>query len=96
MARLFIRHKPVECAVQPGLRAPHVFIVRRLVLTDHNINMDKYLLDCAYVCFTHEGVVWAARSFHAVNDSSLVRVLCVKLEDQECVQQMLLTDMILN
>lgn len=96
MARLFIRHKPVDCTVQPGVRAPHVFIVRRLVLSEHGIHLDEYLLGCVYVCIVHEGVVWAARSFHSHQDTSLVRVLCSKLEDQQCVQEMLLADMILN
>lgn len=96
MARLFIRHQPVDCNVQPGVRAPHVFVMRRSVLTDHGLSMDAYLLDCAYVCFVHEGIVWAARSFHAVSDSALVRVLCSPMDDQQCVQEMLLADMILS
>ena len=96
MPRLFIRHKPVDCTVQPGIRAPHVFVMRRSALTDNGLSMDSYIHDCVYVCIVHEGIVWAARSFHGHNDTSLVRVLCVPLEDQSCVQQMLLTDMILS
>jgi hypothetical protein len=96
MARLFIRHEPVDCHVQPGLRAPHVFVVRRLSLTNNGISLDSYLNDCVYVCIVHEGVVWAARSLHSHEDTSLVRILCSKLEDQPCVQQMLLADMLLN
>lgn len=96
MARLFIRHKPVECTVNVGLSNKHLFLVRRDVLAAGGIHMDAYLLDCAYVCIAHEGVIYAARSFSANYDSSIVRVQCVPLEDQPCVQQMLLTDMILN
>lgn len=96
MARLFIRHKPVNCTVQPGLRAPHVFVMRRAVFVDHGLSLDSYILDCVYVCFVHEGTVWAARSFHSHNDTSLVRVLCSPMEDQPCVQEMLLADLILN
>lgn len=96
MARLFIRHKPVDCTVAEGLNAPHVFIVRRTSLTDNGISLDAYLLDAAYVCFANSGVIWAARSFYSHPDSALVRVSCVKMDDQPCVQQMLLADMILS
>lgn len=96
MARLFYKHEPVECYVQPGVRAPHVFIVTRKTIQLLDINLDEYLSGCVYVCIVHDGVVWAARSFHSHQDTSLVRVLCSKMEDQPCVQEMLLADMILN
>ena len=95
MPRLFIRHEPVDCTVTEGLRAPHIFIVRRRVLVGHGITLDN-TLDLSYVCFAHNGDVWAARTVYTHPDNSLVRVLCVKMDDQPCVQQMLLTDMILD
>lgn len=96
MARLFIRHQPVICTVQQGKSSPHLFLVRRDVLIEHGIRPDAYLLDCVYVCIAHEGQIWAARSISARNDSSIVRVQCVLMEDQPCVQEMLLADMILS
>ncbi|AXC36496.1 hypothetical protein HOT57_gp52 [Pseudomonas phage phCDa] len=96
MARLFIRHQPVMCTVQQGKTSNHVFLVRRDVLTAHGIRLDSYLLDCAYVCVAHDGQIWAARNLWARPDSLIVRLQCVLMEDQPCVQQMLLADMILN
>jgi hypothetical protein len=96
MARLFIRHKPVDCNVQMGKSSENMFLMRRDVLTAHGISLDAYSIDCAYVCVAHEGKIWAVRSFGAHPESSIVRVQCVPLDDQPCVQQMLLTGMILN
>lgn len=96
MPRLFIRHKPVDCTVTVGASSPHMFLVRRDVLADHRIRLDAYLLDCAYICIAHDGHIWAARSFGAHPESSIVRIQCVKMEDQPCVQEMLLADLILN
>lgn len=96
MARLFIRHKPVDCTVQVALSSPHLFLVRRDILTYYGIRLDAYLLDCAYVCIAHDGKIWAARSFGAHPESSIVRIQCVPMDDQPCVQEMLLADMILN
>ena len=96
MARLFIKHQPIDCAVQLGFKAPHVFMVRRKVLTDAGMKMDEYLQFCKYICFVHESAAWAALSMHGHHDTKLVRVLCAKMEDQPCVQEMLLADMILS
>lgn len=96
MPRLFIRHKPVDCTVNVGVSGPHLFLVRRDVLAANGIRLDAYLLDCTYVCVAHDGQIWAARSFGAHPESSIVRLQCVKMEDQPCVQEMLLTDMILS
>lgn len=96
MARLFIRHQPVDCTVQIGKSNKNLFLVRRSALTDNGIRTDAYLLDCVYVCVAHEGQIYAARSLAVTRDSSIVRIQCVPLEDQPCVQEMLLADMILN
>lgn len=96
MARLFIRHKPVDCNVSPGLNTPGRFMLRRSVLIEHGIRLDAYLTDCAYVCFADKGEIWAASSFYSNTDTELVRVVCVRMEDQSCVQEMLLADMILS
>jgi len=95
MARLFIRHKPVDCTVTSGF-TPGRFTVLKQVLVDAGIDLDPYSYDLVYVCIAHNRDIWAARSFWIHADSALVQVRAVVLEDQPCVQEMLLADMILN
>ena len=96
MPRLSMRHEPVDCTVNVGASSPHLFLVRRDVLAANGIRLDAYLLDCTYICVAHDGQIWAARSFGAHPESSIVRVQCVKMVDQPWVQQMLLADMIID
>lgn len=95
MARLFIRHKPVGETVTAGLTQNH-FTVRRTTLEKYGISTFNNDMDFTYVCVVHEGTCWAARGFFVHGSGTLVRIQCVNLEDQPCVQQMLLADMILN
>jgi hypothetical protein len=95
MARLFIRHEPVACTVTHGL-SQGKFTVRRQVLQDAGIDVTSYSTDFVYVCIVYKGVVWAGRRFWLHSGGSLVQITAAPMEDQPCVQQMLLADMILN
>lgn len=95
MARLFIRHKPVECNVTSGL-TPGKFTVRKQVLLDAGLSLDKFDYDYVYVCIAHNNQIWAGRSFWLHGSAVFVQITAVLLEDQQCVQEMLLADMILN
>lgn len=95
MARLFIKHQPVECEVSVGHRQGS-FNIKKQILVDANLTLLPNTLDVAYVCVVHEASVWAARNFMIHNSSTMVQLTCVKMEDQPCVQEMLLADMILN
>lgn len=95
MARLFIRHKPVECDVTVGISWTD----------DNDWNMRKefmldakhiHMLDLCYVCFVHDGHCWAARSKRYFSRGLRTAIVCVPFNDDPSGQQMILTDMILN
>ena len=94
MPRLFIRHEPVDCTVTSGFTSGR-FTVRKKELTNRGISLDKFDYDYVYGCIAHEGKIWAARSFWIHASGLLVQITSVELEDQPCVQEMLLADMIL-
>lgn len=95
MARLFIRHKPVEETVTHGLTENH-FTVRRTTLGKYKISTFNNDLDFVYVCIVHNSLCWAARGFHVHGSGTLVRITCEPFNDDPSGQEMILADMILN
>jgi hypothetical protein len=95
MARLFIRHKPVECKVDPSVDGES-FYVHRDVLNEHGLQIDgPNNMSVAYVCFVSAGNCWAARSFRRMGNKE-IRVGCVPFSNDPSGQEMILADMILN
>jgi hypothetical protein len=94
MARLFIRHQPIDCEVDPSVE-DGVFYVHRSVLYDHGILITRYSHMYAYICFAHEGKCWAARASKEMGNKQ-VRLECAPFDDDPSAQEMILADMILN
>lgn len=94
MARLFIRHKPVESDILPGFEENR-FIMRAEFLPANGISLDNADMDFVYVCIVHNGKCWAARQFIFNDSSVLARIVCVPFNDDPSGQEMLLADMIL-
>lgn len=95
MARLFIRHKPVECEVDEGIN-DEIFYLDEQVLADHRLSTrGPNNTDVSYVCFIRDGNCWAARSFRIMGNKQL-RVECVPFNDDPSGQEMILADMILS
>ena len=94
MARLFIRHKPVECEVDPSVDEG-VFYVHRQILYDHGILIAKFSHMYVYICFAHAGKCWAARSSGEMGNKQ-VRFTCIPFDHDPSGQEMILADMILS
>lgn len=94
MARLFIRHEPIDCEVESSV-LEEVFFVRKEELTSRGLTIVKYGLHTAYVCFVNNGKCWAARSFKIMGNKQ-VRVSCVPFNDDPSGRLMLMKDMLLN
>lgn len=96
MARLFIRHKPIEYDVEESAMESR-FYVSREILQEHGISYQfgGNNLDLAYVCFVHNGKCWAARFLQLMGNKQ-VRIECVPFNDDPSGQEMILADMILN
>jgi hypothetical protein len=95
MARLFIRHKPVDCVVESSVNN-NVFYLDRHVLFDHKLQVySPNNCDVTYVCIVSDGQCWDARSFNVMGNKQ-VRVNCIPFNEDPCGQQMILADMILN
>lgn len=96
MARLFIRHQPVGCEVEESVLGNRFYVYPH-ILEEHGLYLQYGPIntDVAYVCVVASGKCWAARHFIAMGNKQ-IRIDCVLLEDQPCVQKMLLADMILN
>lgn len=95
MARLFIRHEPVDVPVTQGFAAGN-FNMRAEHLPTHGISLDNADMDFVYVCVVHNGHCWACRNFHIHGSTLLVRLECVPFDDDPSGQEMILADMILN
>lgn len=89
MARMFIKHEPI------ALRNAPVMLGRKDGHMQFNVDGDHYD-NPVYVCFVHKGICYAAQERKFFSNGTRVAYFCVPLEDQPCVQQMLLIDMILN
>lgn len=89
MARLFVKHQPVEA---PALR------IRTTGYLDAFQVPRSYVkgIECQYVCFTERGVCFAARAMERSKSGQLITFYCKPMEDQPYVQEMLLADLILN
>lgn len=96
MARLFIKHQPVEFDVDEGV-VDEVYYISREILQEHRISYQSRYnnTDVAYVCFVRNGKCWAARNFSVMGNKQ-VRVECVPFNNDPLSEQMLLADLILN
>lgn len=89
MARLFIKHEPVDADVVRVITSGYLDAFR--VLRSHVKG-----IECQYICFVENGVCFAAHSMDRTNANQLIVFYCKPMKDQTCVQQMLLADMILS
>lgn len=94
MPRLFIRHKPIEHAVEDSVVSSR-FYVSREILQEHGIEYMQHDYDATYVCIVNAGECWAARYFQVMGNKQ-VRIDCVPFSDNQCGKEMILADMILN
>lgn len=96
MARLFIRHQPVDCVVDASI-TPNVFYLPRHTFDRYGLSAEegRNNTDVTYVCVVHEGKCYAARSISIMGNKEQ-RIYCVPFDDDPSAQQMVLTDMILN
>lgn len=96
MARLFIRHKPVENPVDASALSAGSFHMALNAITDAGLSYLNNDMDFVYVCIVDKGKCWAARAFHVHASATRVRVDCVPFDEDPSGQQMILADMILN
>lgn len=102
MARLFIRHEPVDCHVikpEPAFKPTEwSFKVNVYYLTAAGLNLSPFSNDLHYVCFVHEGKCWAARSVYTFGfaGQEIACFRCVPFNDDPSGQKMILADMILG
>lgn len=95
MARLFIRHKPVECEVEESVQ-DEVFYLPKYSLDDYEIYPGApNNLGAIYVCIVNNGNCYAARNITVMGNKQ-IRIGCVLFNDDPSGQEMILADMILN
>lgn len=87
MARLFIKHKPVDVQVLPSSMTKFTFYLNGKTYAE---------IDTCYVCFVHLGNCWAARRSHYSVMTKQTSFTCVPFNDDPSGQEMILADMILN
>lgn len=90
MVRLFIKHEPVD-AYPIKLNFPTGGTVAFQVLRPAVKGVE-----CQYICFVFNGICYAAKSMERSRAGGVITFYCKPMEDQPCVQQMLLADMILS
>lgn len=95
MARLFIRHKPVDTPITEGY-APGIFTTKAEYLPALGISLVNADMDFTYVCVVHNGRCWAARNFHIHTNGAMLRINCVPFDHDPSGREMVLADMILN
>ena len=96
MARMFYNHKPQDIGVERTVNHENVFWVSKSCLQNAGIDTNRLADVCAYVCVASEGHIWAALSMYVTAGGLNVIMKTIKMEDQPCVQEMLLADLILN
>lgn len=88
MARLFIRHKPVEAI---AVRVPPFTNCNFRVARRHVAG-----IECQYICFVNDGHCYAARAMTRNANNDVITFSCVPFDDNPSGQEMILADMILN
>ena len=96
MARLFIRHQPVEYNVEESVQENRFYVFPR-ILEDHGLCQayGPNNTDVTYVCIVNRGKCWAARYFTEMGNKQ-TRIDCVDFSEDPSGQKMILADMILN
>lgn len=89
MVRLFIKHNPVEA---PVLKVESVGVTVAFQVPRSYVKG----IECKYICFVEKGVCYAARAMLRSNYGQVITFYCKPMEDQPCVQEMILTDMVLS
>lgn len=100
MARLFVKHEPVECFVHYSVG--NVKTARfRLDLDDilrAGLDIENNSLDVFYICFVDSGKCWAARTFgiNRIFGRKVVLFSCIPFNNDPSGQKMILADMLLG
>lgn len=94
MPRLYIRNKPVECELDPGVN-DNVFYMSADIFWRHGVDYKNYWHRSYLVAFVRDGVCWSAVNMRIMANKQL-RVECIECDDQTIRQHILLTDMIID
>lgn len=96
MARLFIKHEPVEAVVTVS---PAFTVAGADSSTSKRFSLENDLvkdIELIYVCFVHEGKCYAGRSKSFHSSGTRCSIYAIPFEDNHCSRLMVLKDILLS